>query len=29
MTDPTMALMDYLGKFGLQIDNDFAKGFGC
>lgn len=25
MTDPTMALMDYLGKFGLQMDNDFVR----
>lgn len=25
MTDPTMALMDYLGKFGLQIDDNFLR----
>jgi len=25
MTDPTMALMDYLSKFGLQIDEDFVR----
>ena len=25
MTDPTMALMDYLGKFGLELDSDFVR----
>jgi len=25
MTDPTMALMEYLGKFGLQINDDFLR----
>jgi len=27
ITDPTMALMAYLSKFGLRIEDDFAKGF--
>ena len=25
MTDPTMALMEYLSKFGLQIDDAFLR----
>ncbi|MFH1084570.1 MAG: transposase [Chloroflexota bacterium] len=25
MTDPTMALMEYLGKFGLQLDTDLLR----
>lgn len=25
MTDPTMALMEYLSKFGLQIEDDFVR----
>lgn len=25
MTDATMALMDYLGKFGLRLDSDFVR----
>lgn len=25
MTDPTMALMEYLGKFGLEIESDFVR----
>lgn len=25
MTDPTMALLDYLGKFGLQLDDDLIR----
>lgn len=25
MTDPTMALLEYLGKFGLQLDSDFLR----
>lgn len=25
MTDPTMALMEYLSKFGLRIDDDFLR----
>ena len=25
MTDPTMALMDYLSKFGLQIEDDVVR----
>ena len=25
MTDPTMALLDYLGKFGLQLEDDLIR----
>lgn len=25
MTDPTMALLEYLGKFGLQLDDDLIR----